>query len=175
MNLRITESKSVALPLGDTPTWGERWESNPRQPEPQSGALPTELRPPYGVPLGIRTPGPRLRRALLYPAELKIHIVKHFTVLLERVPGIEPGYSAWKADILPLNYTRMWSGRRDSNPQLSPWQGDTLPLSHFRILIFFYFNGADEGSRTPTPKALDPKSSASANSATSASYLYFIK
>ena len=29
-------------------------------------------------------------------------------------------------------------------------------------------NGADEGSRTPTPKALDPKSSASANSATSA-------
>ena len=31
--------------------------------------------------------------------------------------------------------------------------------------------GADEGSRTPTPKALDPKSSASANSATSASFL----
>ena len=116
MNLRITESKSVALPLGDTPIWGERWESNPRQPEPQSGALPTELRPPYGVPLGIRTPGPRLRRALLYPAELKIHIVKHFIVLLERVPGIEPGYSAWKADILPLNYTRIYykfNGRGD--------------------------------------------------------------
>ena len=32
-------------------------------------------------------------------------------------------------------------------------------------------NGADEGSRTPTPKALDPKSSASANSATSAYFL----
>ena len=31
-------------------------------------------------------------------------------------------------------------------------------------------SGADEGSRTPTPKALDPKSSASANSATSAYY-----
>ena len=27
--------------------WGGRWESNPRQPESQSGALPTELRPPY--------------------------------------------------------------------------------------------------------------------------------
>ena len=26
--------------------WGERWGSNPRQPEPQSGALPTELRSP---------------------------------------------------------------------------------------------------------------------------------
>lgn len=26
--------------------WGERWESNPRPLEPQSSALPTELRPP---------------------------------------------------------------------------------------------------------------------------------
>ena len=27
--------------------WGEWWDSNPRPPEPQSGALPTELHPPY--------------------------------------------------------------------------------------------------------------------------------
>jgi hypothetical protein len=26
--------------------------------------------------------------------------------LLERVMGIEPTYSAWEADVLPLNYTR---------------------------------------------------------------------
>jgi hypothetical protein len=26
--------------------------------------------------------------------------------LLERVKGIEPSYSAWEADVLPLNYTR---------------------------------------------------------------------
>src|SRR5690348_10525286 len=26
--------------------WGERWDSNPRHPGPQPGALPTELRPP---------------------------------------------------------------------------------------------------------------------------------
>ncbi len=25
---------------------------------------------------------------------------------LERVMGIEPTYSAWEADVLPLNYTR---------------------------------------------------------------------
>jgi hypothetical protein len=25
---------------------------------------------------------------------------------LERVMGIEPTYSAWKAEVLPLNYTR---------------------------------------------------------------------
>ncbi|MEN9450658.1 MAG: hypothetical protein RJA83_1276, partial [Pseudomonadota bacterium] len=29
--------------------WGERWGSNPRQPESQSGALPTELRPPLNI------------------------------------------------------------------------------------------------------------------------------
>ena len=28
------------------PAWGERWDSNPRHPGPQPGALPTELRPP---------------------------------------------------------------------------------------------------------------------------------
>jgi hypothetical protein len=27
-------------------------------------------------------------------------------MVLERVPGIEPGYSAWKAAALPLSYTR---------------------------------------------------------------------
>ena len=46
-NLRIMESKSIALPLGDIPIlWGERWDSNPRQPVPQTGVLPTELRSP---------------------------------------------------------------------------------------------------------------------------------
>jgi hypothetical protein len=28
-------------------------------------------------------------------------------VFLERVKGIEPSQSAWEADVLPLNYTRM--------------------------------------------------------------------
>ena len=46
--------------------------------------------------------------------------------------GIEPTPPAWEAGVLPLNYTRIWSGRRDSNPRPSPWQGDALPLSHFR-------------------------------------------
>jgi hypothetical protein len=30
--------------------WGGRWDSNPRRPESQSGALPTELRPPSSKP-----------------------------------------------------------------------------------------------------------------------------
>ena len=118
----MRESKSRALPLGDGPLlqngksacefavpdfkWGGRWDSNPRQPEPQSGALPTELHPPYrmalendGTPEGTRTPDPLLRRQLLYPPELQ--------ALMERVMGIEPTRPAWKAGILPLNYTRM--------------------------------------------------------------------
>ncbi len=53
---------------------------------------------------------------------------------MERMTGIEPVPSAWKAEVLPLNHIRIkWSGRRDSNSRPSPWQGDALPLSHFRI------------------------------------------
>ena len=47
-------------------------------------------------------------------------------------------------------------------PTFPAWKAGVLPIYDTRI------HGADEGSRTPTPKALDPKSSASANSATSA-------
>ena len=50
-----------------------------------------------GTPEGTRTPDPLLRRQLLYPPELQ--------ALMERVMGIEPTRPAWKAGILPLNYT----------------------------------------------------------------------
>jgi hypothetical protein len=40
---------------------------------------------------------------------------------LERVMGIEPTPSAWKAEVLPLNYTRMFSPSR-----LAPF----LPANH---------------------------------------------
>ena len=52
-----------------------------------------------GAPEGTRTPDLLLRRQLLYPPELQ--------ALMERVMGIEPTQSAWKAEILPLNYTRV--------------------------------------------------------------------
>ena len=55
------------------------------------------------MPEGIRTPDPRLRRPLLYPAELQTHAL--FSE--KRVMGIEPTYPAWKAGVLPLNYARM--------------------------------------------------------------------
>jgi hypothetical protein len=37
---------------------------------------------------------------------------------MERVKGIEPSYSAWEADVLPLNYTRVMEyacGHRRTN------------------------------------------------------------
>ena len=63
----------------------------------------------HNVPEGIRTPDPRLRRPLLYPAELQTHLSVHTE---KRVMGIEPTYLAWKASVLPLNYTRKYRGDR---------------------------------------------------------------
>ena len=54
----MTESKSVALPLGYTPSARDRQNKN-------------------GSPTGIRTPDTRLRRPLLYPTELWTHNAQH--------------------------------------------------------------------------------------------------
>ena len=55
--------------------WGGKWDSNPRQPESQSGTLPTELFPPEfefcGLPGRDRTCDHLLRRQVLYPTELR--------------------------------------------------------------------------------------------------------
>ena len=96
----------------DKKIWGGRQVSNLLPPEPQSGALPIELRPPFtGAPGEIRTPDTRLRRPLLYPTELQAHIAIEGGALtlkaLERVMGIGPTQPAWKASVLPLNYTRV--------------------------------------------------------------------
>ena len=77
--------------------------------------------------------------------------------------GIEPTFPAWKAEY--YRYTilaHIWSERRDSNPQhpLCRWRLTIEPLSH---------NWQMKGVEPPRQKALDPKSSASANFATSAS------
>ena len=60
---------------------------------------------------------------------------------MEQVTGIEPAYLAWKANVLPLNYTciRHWRTRRDSNPRSSAWQADmlttTLLVHCFTIIL----------------------------------------
>ena len=44
--------------------WGEWWGSNPRQPEPQSGALPTELHPPCQVGFKYTVFGVKIKKTL---------------------------------------------------------------------------------------------------------------
>ncbi len=58
------------------------------------------------------------------------------------------------------------SGRRGSNSRPPPWQGGVLPLNYFRA--YMKVKMRVKGLEPPRHKTLDPKSSASANSATPA-------
>ena len=103
-------------------------------------------------PGGIRTLDLRLRRPLLYPAELqtRINFIPVYRLLTDysvrkRVMGIEPTYPAWKAGVLPLNYTRIlncsqvgvtgfepatsWSQTRRSS------QAEPHPVIRFRVVF----------------------------------------
>ena len=100
-------------------------------------------------PGGIRTLDLRLRRPLLYPAELQTHFSLNENLSFsneKRVMGIEPTYPAWKAGVLPLNYTRIsigvtgfepatsWSQTRRSS-QAEPHPDVFFMLRHLRDTI----------------------------------------
>ena len=59
-------------------------------------------------------------------------------ILMERVTRIELAYSAWKADVLPLNYTRKWSGKQDSNLRHLGPKPSALPSWAISRNDFFY-------------------------------------
>ena len=68
---------------------------------------------------------------------------------LERVTGIEPALSAWKAEVLPLNHTRIckdcWSGRQDLNLRHPAPKAGALPNCATSrlcslVIISDYFN-----------------------------------
>ena len=101
-----TRGHKRAMPAISIKKWGGRWGSNPRPPESQSGALPTELRPPLfkrtyftcfhqlrkflsgrhiqtGAPARTRTWNPRLRRPVLYPVELRAQNLVVLRILMQ--------------------------------------------------------------------------------------------
>ena len=52
--------------------------------------------------------------------------------MMERVMGIEPTTSAWKAEVLPLNYTRVvndYGAVEGIEPRMSEPQSDALTTS----------------------------------------------
>ena len=80
MPYRLATAQNEKSGLATSPLflWGAQRESNPRPPEPQSGALTNcAMGTTSGAPEGTRTPGPLLRRQLLYPAELRAHTSSH--------------------------------------------------------------------------------------------------
>ena len=84
MNPRMTESKSVALPLGYSPLIKMGWDIRVElMTSSATNWRPNQLGQSHHVLLwqksgalwGTRTSGPLLRRQLLYPAELTAHII----------------------------------------------------------------------------------------------------
>ena len=67
---------------------GGQRDSNPRPPEPQSGALTNCAIPTINQ-------------------KLYLYFERSNILRSKQVMGIEPTYSAWKADVLPLNHTCM--------------------------------------------------------------------
>ena len=75
----------------------------------------------------LQSPKSLILRWYQYLTKFAFREISHLSFLtsrvsfMERVKGIEPSQSAWKAEVLPLNYTRKWWREKDSNLR-SLWQ-----------------------------------------------------
>ena len=70
-----------------------------------------------------------------------VSIVQAADGVVERVTGIEPAFSAWEADVLPLNYTRVEA--RSYRPSSGGGNADRGSVSDLGDVRFFTI--ADDG------------------------------
>jgi hypothetical protein len=110
--------------------WGGRWDSNPRQPGSQPGALPTELRPPWS---------PRRRRHGRKPLKVK-------ELRRPDRDGSGPIPSRRGANYIRSFCRRTSSDRRPRPPASPAPQPETSSAR----------NGAPGGTRTPDPRLRRP-------------------
>ena len=64
------------------------------------------------MPLLLQSPPPQISTH----KKASIEMLAFLWVTMVRVDGIEPTTSAWKADVLPLNYTRVIEARKMPSP-----------------------------------------------------------
>src|SRR5215211_2073970 len=105
----VTNSVTMSLPMVSPPPGGDDTSSDLNHAQDSSAARNDSANAsPAGAPARHRghlprTPSAREPRDLV---ERKWHGHHRGPGNPERVTGIEPAFSAWEADVLPLNYTR---------------------------------------------------------------------
>ncbi len=122
--------------------WGGRWDSNPRSSVPQTDAL-GQLRYTHHILArlkGLEPLAPCLEGRCSIQLSYRRLLIPQGHKQLERVMGIEPTRPAWKAGVLPLNYTRTWAALTALS--IIP-QGLRNVKKNFRIFAFssFFFVG----------------------------------
>ena len=123
---------------------------------------------PYGVPEEIRTPGPRLRRPLLYPTELQVHIIIFFFIKMVSHTGIEP-VTPWlkvKCSTDWANGSYFGAGDEGRTRDIQLGRLTLYQLSYSRIIWFVVPRAGLEPARDKFPQ--DFKSCASTDFATKA-------
>ena len=84
---------------------GEYRDSNPGPPEPQSGALTSCAIPTITCLEGFEPPTHGLEGRCSIQLSYRLTSLNLPKKIGKQVMGIEPTYLAWKASVLPLNYT----------------------------------------------------------------------